>query len=109
VTGLKNKATVSEQNTKEAYQTPEREREEEMRRTLIRQKLECEMAVQQWKDVGEERLKKTDETWSCKLQLRTAELEAEKWKRRALEEELRNVKGELIQGEQRTVSLGLWA
>ncbi len=27
--------------------------------------------------------------------MRTAELEAEKWKRRALEEELRNVKGEL--------------
>ncbi len=37
MTGLKNKATVSEQNTKEAYQTPEREREEEMRRTLIKQ------------------------------------------------------------------------
>ncbi len=40
VTGLKNKATVSEQKTKEAYQTLEREREE-MRRTLIRQKLDC--------------------------------------------------------------------
>ncbi len=47
------KAAVSEQKTKEAYQTLEWEREE-MRRTLIRQKLECEMAVQQWKEVGSE-------------------------------------------------------